>query len=89
MSSRRNRRDHQIRYKQMEMPNGPCKHILNDLTIHKELCLQRNLHIRAFRTQTQLNVISNLLSRGEAISQEMSLKATTFQFMQRWPCSSK
>ena len=40
--------------------------------------------IRAFRIQTNLNVIADSISRIEAIFQEMSLKGTTFQLMQQW-----
>ena len=59
---------------------SPYKHILNVLTTLQELCLQRNRHKRAFRIQTHLKVILHSLSKGEAISQEMSLRATIFQF---------
>ena len=62
----------------------PCKHKLNVLTTLQELCLQINLRIRAFRIPSHLNVIADSLCWGKAIAQEMSLKATTFQLMQRW-----
>ena len=74
MSSLRNRRDHQIRNEQMEVPVQTPK--LNVLTTFQELCLRSNLHKRAFRIPT----IVESLSWGEVIAQEMSLEPT-FQLM--------
>ena len=82
MYSPRNRqRYHQICNKQIEPPPPP-KHILNVLVTLHELCLHRNPLLRAFRIPIHLNAIKDSFSRGEAICQEMSLKATTFQLMQ-------